>query len=140
MNRGTHLRVNRGIYHHHGIYIGEGLVIHFYGEYLEKLKAEVKISTFEDFVQNSPIEIVKYQVQKSVDWTIETAYSLIGAKNYHIVSNNCKHFATYCKTGMKTVKTMTEYIPVRSQNLELIPIPIDSTSAKLKHLLNRIRP
>jgi len=105
--RGDHIRVSRGIYNHHGIYTDEDEVIHFSSEdddnilgsdnqvlqtdisgFLRDGKLEVKIYTEEEIDDLFPVEDI-------VNW----ARACLGDEGYHLVFNNCEHFANYCTLG-----------------------------------------
>jgi hypothetical protein len=107
--KGDHIRVNRLLYYHHGIYVSDSEVIHFnthgHGdgllgdatvivstlkEFLEFGRCEVRIYGWSLFEKTFPPEIV-----------VERARSRIGESGYNIVFNNCEHFAHWCKTGIK---------------------------------------
>lgn len=52
MVRGDHIFVDRGIYDHHGIYCGDGTVIHYTGEVGRKANASIKRSSIIEFALN----------------------------------------------------------------------------------------
>lgn len=37
----------------------------------------------------------------TADAVVERAESRLGARNYHLFLNNCEHFASWCKTGIR---------------------------------------
>ncbi len=105
--RGDHIRVNRGMYNHHGIYITDDEVIHFSSEdddnilgsdnqvlrtditgFLRNGRLEVKIYTQEEIADLFPVEDI-------INW----ARACVGDERYHLVFNNCEHFANYCTLG-----------------------------------------
>jgi len=105
--RGDHIRVNRGIYNHHGIYVTNDEVIHFASykddnllgsdnkiiktnilEFLRDGKTEVKIYTDEERPDLYPIEAI-------VNW----ARSCLNDQGYNVIFNNCEHFANWCTLG-----------------------------------------
>ncbi len=90
-----HLVVPRyqGIFHHHGIDLGDGTVAH----YLEG--REILKSPFEDFSRG--LQCTTIQHEKSLDkkTTLNRAQSRIGEQNYNLLFNNCEHFANWCKIG-----------------------------------------
>jgi len=99
--RGDHLRVNRIFYWHHGIYAGEGRVIHFSGEPAEKAHAQIRYDSYEKFAQRGKVEPVEYSRCNSPDETIRIAEGFLHKKDYGLFSNNCEHFCSYCKTRKK---------------------------------------
>jgi len=104
MARGDHLRVRRfkGAYHHHGIDLGDGTVVHFSGEPLRWRDARVVCDSLEDFCQGVRPETVSHEGDiRDIEDTIATAMAHVGQAGYQLWTNNCEHFARYCKTGRR---------------------------------------
>ncbi len=147
MNKGEHLRVNRGTYYHHGIYVGDGYVIHFSGELLNKLNATILKTTITEFTNNDTLEIVIHKNCMPVSWTIETAHSCLGQQNYNLIFNNCEHFASYCKTGDKsslqvkdaTISVVSGSIVNNIAKLVGLPLPILVASYGFKKIIGWFR-
>ena len=63
-NKGDHIRVNRGMYTHHGVYISNDEVIHFTGteddSILDWSKNEVIKTDIEYFLRGGQIEVKEY--------------------------------------------------------------------------------
>ncbi len=102
---GSHIKVSRGFYDHHGIYCGENTVIHYSGLNEPFKKGAVEITTLSDFMGSAEhISIVHYS-EWEVPYTrteiIDRAYSKIGEDEYNLLFNNCEHFACWCVTGKK---------------------------------------
>jgi hypothetical protein len=97
--RGDHIYASRGIYTHHGIDAGDETVIHFTGEPGAKRNATIARSSMTDFLQGAQCEVRRYGKRDDVDTTMARAESQIGTTGYHLVVNNCEHFATWCCTG-----------------------------------------
>lgn len=106
--RGDHIRVDRGLYYHHGIYVSQKEVIHFntrkgegdglggsatvistdLREFLKDGACEVKIYSDDEFQDLFPVEdIVNY------------ARACLCDDGYNLVLNNCEHFANMCTLG-----------------------------------------
>lgn len=97
---GDHIRVFRGFYWHHGIYIGRGRVVHFSGEPVAKRDAAVRETTLRHFLADGDGEVVVHNddcFPRRV--TARRARSRIGTRGYDLALNNCEHFAWWCKTG-----------------------------------------
>lgn len=93
MAKGDHLYVYRGTYFHHGIDCGDGTVIHYReGESITR-------SSEPFFTLGETIQIQPYVNSDSPELVIERAVSRLGERDYHLVFNNCEHFAIWCKTG-----------------------------------------
>jgi len=102
--KGDHIRVRRwrGIYSHHGIDIGDGTVVHFSGEPMNVAKAEVVRESIEAFLQGGECKTVRYERDVlHAEETVDRALEQVGVKGYRLWTNNCEHFAAYCKTGEK---------------------------------------
>jgi cell wall-associated NlpC family hydrolase len=101
--RGDHIYVRRGglLYSHHGIYAGEGTVIHFKGEDKEKQDPAVILTEIENFLSGGRLRRRNYKSRLAHDETIRIARELLSKKGYSLAFNNCEHFVTYCATGKK---------------------------------------
>lgn len=101
LRRGDHIRAgNPGAAHHDGIYLGNGQVIHLCGvPGGGKASAHVRIDTLEVFAAGRPVTIRPYAGNHDPEAVIARAVSRFGDGNYHLVFNNCQHFARWCATG-----------------------------------------
>ena len=101
---GDHLRVDRGAYDHHGIYIGGGSVIHYDGGPLSSGPDEVCSVRLKSFSLGDSIEVVQHSVSECLppNQVVERAYSRLGEDDYSLTFNNCEQFAIWCKTGEDT--------------------------------------
>lgn len=98
MARGDHLYVRRGRhYSHHGIDCGDGTVIHYVGP-RRKLRYVARTS-LETFAKGCEVEQRTYDRRLTADEVVRNAESRIGSVGYHLVRNNCEHFAAWCCTG-----------------------------------------
>lgn len=98
MARGDHLYVPRayGTYTHHGIDCGDGTVIHY------KEGEAIARTSLAFFSRGELVSVKPYDYSDPPDQVVERAISRIGERDYHVVFNNCEHFATWCKTGQHT--------------------------------------
>jgi hypothetical protein len=90
---GDHIYVNRMGYTHHGIDCDDGSVVHYDGERI----VQTLIATFNG---GNQWLVKRYGRCDSNDVVIERAKSRLGESKYHLIFNNCEHFATWCKTGL----------------------------------------
>lgn len=106
--KGSHIRVNRGLYFHHGVYIGDGQVIHFTGReedsVLDWSKPEVIETDLNYFLKDGVLEVKEYNDEElkdlyPVDHIIVYAKACLGDKGYNLAFNNCEHFANTCTLG-----------------------------------------
>ena len=107
---GDHIKVNRGLYSHHGIYANDDCVIHFAPPsntgVIDPASAEVVMTTLADFLNGGLLEVRVFndeelKTKRSPQDIINFAFSRIGDKGYNIISNNCEHFANECLFGVK---------------------------------------
>jgi hypothetical protein len=107
MKPGDILSVDRGIYRHFGVYIGRRKVIHYAsltGDFGDGIR--IHETTLNNFLRGGTCEICqftsahkKYPLYSS-DETVRRAISRLGETDYNLVTNNCEHFAIWCKTGI----------------------------------------
>jgi Lecithin retinol acyltransferase len=97
MAKGDHIYVDCRAYTHHGIDCGDGRVIHY-----SKSSGCAVLSITSDlaFSSGRSIMIKKYDKSYSPDVVIRRAEARLGEAAYHLMFNNCEHFATWCKTGV----------------------------------------
>jgi hypothetical protein len=101
IRRGDHLRAGypHGA-HHDGIYLGNGNVIHLTGALdAGKADARVRIDTLAVFAADRPVTVRPYSGNHDPDAIIARAVSRLGDGGYHLIFNNCQHFARWCATG-----------------------------------------
>jgi hypothetical protein len=99
---GDHLRVWCGAFWHHGIYFGDGWVIHMSGLAHGKSAATVRWGRIERFAGKqgmAAIEVVQYGRCDPVPTVLARARQLLDRGNYHVLENNCEQCARWCKTG-----------------------------------------
>ena len=108
MQNGDHLVVGRTAYTHHGIYIGNGEVIHFSDDY------GVERISLDEFSQGKQVRVRDYgDSSYSPEERVERAKSRLGEDDYNLVTNNCEHFAAWVATGKhesKQVRNVTNVV------------------------------
>lgn len=98
MARGDHIYVRRGRYYtHHAIDVGDGTVIHYTGTAASGRRVER--SSLESFACGGPVYVRAYRSRLSPEEIVGRAESRLGMRGYHLVRNNCEHFATWASTG-----------------------------------------
>lgn len=103
---GDQIKVNRGIYDHHGIYIGDDKVIQFgstTGE-LDPSKAMVIETSLDDFLKGGELLVATYteeelKKRRNPNEIVEYAKAHLGDKGYDLINNNCEHFSNECAFG-----------------------------------------
>lgn len=96
---GDHLAANRDLYEHHGIYVGDGMVIHFTATTRRIQDATIRLDTVERFARRSPVRVVEYAQSFPSATVVLRAQGYLGKDGYNLFANNCEHFARWCKTG-----------------------------------------
>ena len=103
------IRVRAGSIHHYGVYVSDGEVIQF--GFAPNLRAGQKdadvtvLSTsLADFQNGEASETAVFTPEEAAAHptpaeTITTARNRMGERGYHILYNNCEHFAYECVTG-----------------------------------------
>lgn len=99
---GAHIVTPRLGYLHHGIYIGNRLVVHYGGWAHGIRRAPVEEITLDAFANGREIR-VKSDVPSPFDSreVIERARSRLGENRYRLLTNNCKHFCEWCRHGSR---------------------------------------
>jgi lecithin:retinol acyltransferase len=99
---GAHLTTTRRGYCHHGIYVGEGRVVHYSGLSGGFWQCgpveEVSLSRF---AVGRPVRIVDHpQSPHSAAEIVRRARSRLGENDYRLLTNNCEHFCNWCLSGV----------------------------------------
>ena len=104
--RGDQIRVNRGLYCHHGIYESDDVIYQFASPVGSEVSPETAIictTNLTNFLKGGELEVREYSEEelnkkRNSDEIIEFAKSKLGSNmgGYNIVSNNCEHFSNLC--------------------------------------------
>lgn len=94
---GDHLVSSRIFYAHHGIYLGEGKVIHYAG-WANGLRAgKIEITSLADFMQDKLTRVIPHTNKKfSAKQIVARAKSRLDEDSYCVIRNNCEHFVNWC--------------------------------------------
>ena len=103
---GAQVRVRRSGYYHHGIYIGNGEIVHFDGSPNEQDAAAVRVrrTGMEEFLRGGLPELRIYgraerKLLRAPDEIAAAALSAVGRGGYDYRTNNCAHFSNECDFG-----------------------------------------
>jgi len=110
LNLGDHIYVRRLVYSHHGIYAGDGNVIHYSGEEKEKKDPLIRETDIEDFLKGGKLRRRNYKKRLPPSETLSLAKKHLSKNSYSLALNNCEHFATYCATGKKKSRQLREAV------------------------------
>ena len=128
---GDMVRVQLGAVYHFGIYVSDSEVIQFgHHPYSRKdIKAEdvAVISTdMKEFLLDGSAEVCEFdendaKQKRTPEAIVEYARKSIGRRGYHILYNNCEHFATECVFG-KASCSMTENVRAMFRTLPIVDV------------------
>ncbi|MEY2858527.1 MAG: hypothetical protein RLZZ74_2840 [Cyanobacteriota bacterium] len=98
----------QGVYKHYGIDCGDGTVIHY-----RKPSEVIEQTSFAIFSRGNPVYVAEYSEGFGYipDVVVERAKSRLREQEYNLLSNNCEHFASWCKTGISDSKQIRNYLP-----------------------------
>lgn len=97
---GAHLVADRDGYEHHGIYVGNGQVIHYAGFSRRQRRGPVERISIGCFACGFAVTIQRdaspcYDGEE----VARRAGSRLGERNYRLLTNNCEHFCSWCLFG-----------------------------------------
>ncbi|HUL67393.1 MAG TPA: lecithin retinol acyltransferase family protein [Burkholderiaceae bacterium] len=97
---GAHLLTPRRGYTHHGIYVGNGKVVHYAGLYRALTRGPVEEVSLEEFADGQAVQVkVGAKALYPAAMIVERARSRLGEDRYRITTNNCEHFCEWCLRG-----------------------------------------
>jgi hypothetical protein len=92
---GAHLITQRRFYTHHGIYVGEGRVIHYAGLVDGSWRGRVEDVSLVRFGKGRSIGILRDARVFDRKEVVTRARSRLGERRYRILTNNCEHFCAW---------------------------------------------
>src|SRR5580693_5896578 len=97
---GSHIVTPRWGYLHHGIYVGDGKVVHYAGLCYGIHRGPVEEVTLSRFASGRLVRIVSDGVPNfDPEETVRRARSRLGEDRYRLLTNNCEHFCEWCLRG-----------------------------------------
>lgn len=97
---GAHLVTVRQGYVHHGIYAGQGRVIHYAGFARALQTGPVEEISLAAFAAGRAVAVRREPCARFVGTEAVTrARSRLGENRYCLFSNNCEHFCSWCLSG-----------------------------------------
>ena len=98
---GDHLVSLRLGYSHHGLYVGNGTVIHYAGPNKGGQRAAVESVALEDFAPGAMAYTRPHPIRHfSRAQAVARARRRIGERHYNLAFNNCEHFVNWCINGV----------------------------------------
>jgi hypothetical protein len=97
---GSHVVTARRGYLHHGIYVGEGKVVHYAGLANGLRGGPVEETALDRFTRGKPTW-VRFNAPSNFDSreVVRRARSRVGEDCYRLLTNNCEHFCEWCLRG-----------------------------------------
>ncbi|WP_144139912.1 lecithin retinol acyltransferase family protein [Paraburkholderia sp. BCC1884] len=97
---GAHLVTQRSGYEHHGIYVGNGRVVHYAGFAGSTHRGPVEEVALARFAAGRGLSIRATPSARYVgDEAVSRARSRLGENRYRLLTNNCEHFCAWCLLG-----------------------------------------
>ena len=117
---GDQIRVNRGLYYHHGIYEDDNHVYQYASRdnnELDPSKALIISTTLDEFLKGGVVEVRDYNSEelkkvRSKSDIVKCAKDHLntGIGEYDLISNNCEHFSNYCAFGEKVSNQVNDIL------------------------------
>lgn len=100
---GDHLKVSRGVYTHHMLYMGNGMVIHYSGWAngpFDNENAKVEIARLHDVCRGQALVRVDHAQRKFYGQAaVDRAKKRLHETQYDLLTNNCEHFVNWAILG-----------------------------------------
>jgi Lecithin retinol acyltransferase len=97
---GSHLISPRRGYTHHGIYVGDGKVVHYGGLARGQFRGCIEEVSLAQFAHGRSVWTRTSNLAAFVPQeVIRRARSRVGENRYRILRNNCEHFCEWCLRG-----------------------------------------
>jgi Lecithin retinol acyltransferase len=118
---GAHLATARWGYRHHGLYAGDGRVLHYRGMHRWVLsRGPVEEVSLAQFARGRGVEVVRSPGARfDGRAAVERARSRLGEDRWRLWSNNCEHFVTWCVDGTPR-SAQVEALRARAQALRAL--------------------
>lgn len=132
---GAHLVSQRRGYLHHGVYAGNGRVIH-YGGFSRMFRSEpVEEVSLDEFTLGRGLKVKAWVAPTFTGAdVVERARSRIGENRYRLFSNNCEHFTEWCiggKSRSRQIEALKTGITKRFAGFARRGAPVTSGSGPL---------
>jgi hypothetical protein len=130
---GAHVVTPRLAYEHHGIYVGDGRVVHYAGLSRTLRGGPVQEVSLDAFLGGRALRIVDDSPARFAPGiVVERARSRVGEDRYRVATNNCEHFCTWCLTGQRRSKQVERWLRVPAAMLRAAARLMTPTGASLQ--------
>jgi hypothetical protein len=107
----AHIVTPRVGYRHHGIYVGDGKVVHYRGLYRRWRAGPVEEVSLEQFAHGRPVRVRAHADARFDQQTVVVrARSRLGEDAYRLFTNNCEHFSEWCVDGRHRSRQIEEWL------------------------------
>jgi hypothetical protein len=113
---GDELCADRGLYKHHGFYIGNNAVVQLGGRVKDKPRASVHHVSYAEFAKDDRVQVVEHEhldragaVRRAL-WLLDNPPPM----SYHLFGYNCEHVARWCATGKIQSRQARDALTVNS--------------------------
>jgi len=138
---GAHLATRRPGYVHHGIYIGDGKVIHYAGFSRRLGRGPVEIVSIEQFAAGFSLEVISHRFARYTGLeVVRRAASRLGERKYRLLTNNCEHFCLWCLFGQGRSEQIEACIRNPPHGLVVLVLLVVWTLGSQWHLPSSILP
>jgi hypothetical protein len=97
---GAHVVTPRFGFSHHGIYVGNGNVVHYGALIYDIVRKPVEEVSLECFAQKRPVFVVEHdETTLCASEVVRRARSRLGEGSYRLLTNNCEHFCEWALHG-----------------------------------------
>jgi hypothetical protein len=118
---GTHLVTDRTVYRHHGIYVGDGRVVHYAGLCNGWENGPVEEVSLEQFANGEPVFASAHSSRSfSSAEIVARARSRLGENLYDLFRNNCEHFSQWCVTGRRRSWQVSKWMSLPARLLRAV--------------------
>ena len=99
LDKADHIYIDRGFYSHHGLYLGNGQVMHYAEDYGRICVHKVSFYEFAEGNVVRKLNKIQSPMRYSADEVIARAYGRYQEEEYHLLFNNCENFVRWCRFG-----------------------------------------
>ncbi|MEI6001412.1 lecithin retinol acyltransferase family protein [Paraburkholderia bengalensis] len=137
--RGAHLTTRRPGYVHHGIYIGDGRVIHYAGFSRRFARGPVEIVSIEQFAGGFGLQVICHRFVKYTGLeVVRRATSRLGECKYRLLTNNCEHFCLWCLFGQGRSEQVEACIRNPAHGVAVLAVLVVCQAGSQWHILPSI--
>src|SRR5258706_1784672 len=96
---------------HHGIYVGDGMVVHYAGLSRSLRRGPVELVSLEDFAGGRDVWVEPTPRPRYAGiHAVARALSRLNEDRYRIATNNCEHFCAWCLEGVARSKQIEQFL------------------------------